>query len=63
MVGNWLRFPVTPCRFLTYFGVNKAHVNFSKTKHCNRPFVVFEKFTRVYLEQIALEIMLLPILI
>ena len=31
----------------------------SLTVSCN--FVVFEKFTRVYLHQIALEIMLLPV--
>ena len=33
----------------------------SLTVSCN--FVVFEKFTRAYLHQIALEIMLLPVLI
>ena len=45
--------------FLVQFGINK-YVNFSRTTKCTRDralLLVFEKFTRAYLFQIALEIM------
>ena len=54
--------------FLVQFGINKHLQIFQRSTKVHEPvgrvhFVVFEKFTRAYLFQIALEIMWLPILI
>ena len=54
--------------FLVQFGIDKHSLNFSRpqiahTLLARAILLVFEKFTRAYLFQIALEIMWLPILI
>ena len=47
------------CTLLTSDNMISLSLVISLTVSCN--FVVFEKFTRAYLHQIALEIMLLPV--
>ena len=48
--------------FLVQFGINK-HYKLHSPYGLVQFFVIFEKFTRAYLFQIALEIIWLPILI